>query len=143
MGKIREIKQIEHASFIEIFWYLVSLAHFMTFTLFRFFKSTQHLNTLQMPIDLVFGLKWGKSVIGCTPYIFHLSWQNRINFLSPGLPKGVCHSHFSILNILGSLQSMIKSDSIMVATTCFFHLGGFFTGINAVLKHQSYYHVSC
>ena len=64
MGKIREMKYREHASFIEIFWYLVSLAHFMTFTLFRFIKSTQHLNTVWMPIDLVFGLKWVKSVIG-------------------------------------------------------------------------------
>jgi hypothetical protein len=37
---------------------------------------------------------------------------------------------------------MIKPDTKMVATTCFFHMGGFFTGINAVLKHQTYHHVS-
>ena len=26
-----------------------------------------------MPMDLVFVLKWVKSVVGCVPYIFHLS----------------------------------------------------------------------
>jgi hypothetical protein len=58
-----------------------------------------------------------------------------------GLPKGVCHSHFSILNILGSLQTLITPHSTMVATTCFFHIGGFTTGINTLIKHQTYYHV--
>ena len=66
----------------------------------------------------------------------------QVNNLLIGLPKGVCHSHFTILNILGALQGMIKADTKMVATTCFFHVGGFFTGINAVLKHQTYHHVS-
>ena len=36
------------------------------------FNSTQHLNTLQIPVDLVFVLKWVKCVIGCALYIFHL-----------------------------------------------------------------------
>ena len=35
--------------------------------------STQHLNPLYMPMDLVFVLKQVKSVTGCTLYIFHLS----------------------------------------------------------------------
>ena len=60
-------------SFIEIYWSLVSLAHFITFTLLCFFISTQHLNTLYMMMDLVFVLKWVKSVIGWVLFIFHLS----------------------------------------------------------------------
>ena len=36
------MEYIEHASFIEIYWSLLSLAHFMTFDIFRFLKSTQH-----------------------------------------------------------------------------------------------------
>ena len=40
---------------------------------FDFFKSTRNLNTLQMQMDLVFILKWVKSVISCALYIFYLS----------------------------------------------------------------------
>ena len=36
------------------------------------FKST-HLNTLQMPVDLVFILKWVKSAIRCALNVFHLT----------------------------------------------------------------------
>ena len=32
--KIREMEYIEHSSFIEMYWSLVSLPHFMTFTIF-------------------------------------------------------------------------------------------------------------
>ena len=34
--------KIECSSFIEIYWSLVTLVHFMTFTMFLFFHSTQH-----------------------------------------------------------------------------------------------------
>ena len=40
---------------------------------FWFFKSPQHLNTLEMQMDLVFVLKWVKSIIKCVLFIFHLS----------------------------------------------------------------------
>ena len=37
--RIREMEYMEHASFIEIYWSLVSSAHFMSFTIFRFLKG--------------------------------------------------------------------------------------------------------
>lgn len=58
-----------------------------------------------------------------------------------GAPKGICHSHTSAWNWGGYSNSFIKEHSNTVTTTCFFHVGGFFTGINACVKHQSYYHV--
>ena len=39
LGTSREMEYIECASFIEIYWSLVSLAHFMTFTMFYFLKA--------------------------------------------------------------------------------------------------------
>ena len=53
-------------------WYIVSLAHF-GHTKFWFFESSQHLNTLELPMDLVFVLKWVKSILCFALYIFHLS----------------------------------------------------------------------
>ena len=41
--KSREMEYIEQASFIEIYWSLVSLAHLINFTLFSYFKRAQHL----------------------------------------------------------------------------------------------------
>ena len=44
---------------------------------FRFYKST-HILTLQIPMDLVFVLKWVKSVIRCVLYVFHFSgWDTQ------------------------------------------------------------------
>ena len=45
---------------------------------FYVFISTQHLNALQMTMDLVFVLKWVESVIGCVLYIFHHSVESQL-----------------------------------------------------------------
>ena len=66
----REMEYIECSSFIEIYWSLVSLAHFM---IFMIFKYTQHLNTLYMPMGLLFVLKWVKSVEYEQPSIYSIS----------------------------------------------------------------------
>ena len=52
---------------------LVSLAHFITFTLFWFLNSTQHLSTLYMLMDLVFVLIWVKIIVGWTLSIYSIS----------------------------------------------------------------------
>ena len=58
-----------------------------------------------------------------------------------GSPKGICHSHTTAWNWGGYSNYFIKEHSTMVTTTCFSHVGGFFTGINACRTHSSYYHV--
>lgn len=58
-----------------------------------------------------------------------------------GLPKGICHTHFTAWNFPGYLTTMITPHSQAVSTTCFFHVGGFFTGIVAMEKHQTYHHM--
>merc|ERR1719270_3157243 len=42
-----------------------------------------------------------------------------------GMPKGICHSHWSSLNFFGYSKTMCESDTPAVTTTCFFHVGGF------------------
>ena len=64
------MEYIEHASFIEIYWSLVSLSHLMTFTIFWFLKAHNILTLCRCQWIV---LKWVKSVIVCTLYIFHLS----------------------------------------------------------------------
>ena len=72
----REMEYKEQTLFIEIYWSLVRLVHFMTFTILN---STQHLNNLYRFMDLMFVLEWIKSVIGCALYIFHLSsWSSQL-----------------------------------------------------------------
>jgi hypothetical protein len=51
-----------------------------------------------------------------------------------GLPKGIAPSHFSALNLLGFMQKLVVSNTSVLATTCFFHVSGFFTG--TVLYNQ-------
>lgn len=58
-----------------------------------------------------------------------------------GLPKGICHSHYSAFNFPGFMSSLLTPNTPAVSTTCFFHVGGFFTGILAIVKRQTYYHV--
>ena len=60
-----------------------------------------------------------------------------------GLPKGICHSHFTTHHFGGFVaKSQVKPNSPSVTTTCFFHVGGFFTGILALEKRMTYHHVS-
>lgn len=59
-----------------------------------------------------------------------------------GLPKGICHSHFGAFHFGGFGKSMAKPNTPSVTTTCFFHVGGFMTGMMALEKRQTYYHVS-
>ena len=60
-----------------------------------------------------------------------------------GLPKGICHSHFSTHHFGGFIgKSQVKPNSPSVTTTCFFHVGGFFTGVLALEKRMTYHHVS-
>lgn len=58
-----------------------------------------------------------------------------------GLPKGICHSHFSAWNALSAMSDEIPAHCNNVGTTCFFHIGGFFFGIRSILERQSYFHV--
>ena len=83
---IREMEYIECASFVEIYWSLVSLTHFTTPNIL-IFKSTQHLITLEMLMDLVFVLKCVKSVTGRVLYLFHLSVWNIIKGVTTTVTK--------------------------------------------------------
>ena len=77
----REMEYTEHALFIEI--YCLELAQPISyFHNVLFFKSTQHHYSLQMPMVLVFVLKWVKCVLRCPLYIFHLSVVLLINQVS-------------------------------------------------------------
>jgi len=59
-----------------------------------------------------------------------------------GLPKGICHSHFTTHHFGGFVaKSQVKPNSPSVTTTCFFHVGGFFTGILALEKRMTYHHM--
>ena len=58
-----------------------------------------------------------------------------------GLPKGICHSHWSTLHIMGFSKTYQLFDKPMVTTTCFFHVGGFYTGILSLEKRNTYHHV--
>ena len=62
-----------------------------------------------------------------------------------GLPKGICHGHFSSWNAFNSIGSSImdRVTNAIVTTTCFFHIGGFFTSMRTLCERQSNYHVSC
>ena len=44
-----------------------------------------------------------------------------------GLPKGICHSHWSTLHFWGFGKTYKVFDKPIVTTTCFFHVGGFLT----------------
>ncbi len=59
-----------------------------------------------------------------------------------GLPKGICHSHFTAWHFPGYLMTMMQPHTDAVSTTCFFHVGGFFTGTVALVKHQTFHHVN-
>ena len=71
-----------------------------------------------------------------------LHFINCITNIMLGSPRGICHSHTSAWNWGGFSNYFITEHSNLVTTTCFFHVGGFFTGVNACRKHSSYYHVS-
>jgi len=58
-----------------------------------------------------------------------------------GLPKGICHTHFSSFNFCGWTEMVMKPNTNTVTTTCFFHVGGFYTGLMAMLKRQTYFHM--
>lgn len=60
-----------------------------------------------------------------------------------GLPKGICHSHFTAWNMFRSVNSEIISREVCnnVSTTCFFHIGGFFLAISSLQQRQSLFHV--
>ncbi len=55
--------------------------------------------------------------------------------------QGICHSHYTCLNFGGILGTILQKDEPMVTTTCFFHVGGFFTGVYAMIFHQFFYHM--
>ena len=59
-----------------------------------------------------------------------------------GLPKGICHSHFSALHFMGYAKTFNTVDTPSVTTTCFFHVGGFLTGILALEGRNTFNHVS-
>ena len=58
------------------------------------------------------------------------------------LPKGIQHTHYSALNWMGWAAAVAAEKANSVTTTCFFHVGGFYTGTLALMKKQTYYHVS-
>lgn len=58
-----------------------------------------------------------------------------------GLPKGICHSHFSSWNAFSTFGDELPTHANNVTTTCFFHVGGFFVAFRSILERQSYYHV--
>ena len=58
-----------------------------------------------------------------------------------GLPKGICHGHFSAFHFAGFAKVMVEPDSPSVTTTCFFHVGGFMTAILSLEKRLTYHHV--
>ena len=60
-----------------------------------------------------------------------------------GMPKGICHSHFSSWNAFSNNTiDDILVHANNVTTTCFFHVGGFFTGLRSICRGESYFHVS-
>ena len=59
-----------------------------------------------------------------------------------GSPKGICHSHFSAYYFAGFGKSLTEKNRPSVATTCFFHVGGFCTAIMAIEKRMTFHHVS-
>ena len=59
-----------------------------------------------------------------------------------GLPKGICHSHWSALHFFGYAKTLVIFDAPSVATTCFFHVGGFLTGTLALERRNTFHHVS-
>ena len=59
-----------------------------------------------------------------------------------GLPKGICHSHFSALHLVGFAKDMVEQDSPQVTTTCFFHIGGFTDATISLERRLTYHHVS-
>ena len=59
-----------------------------------------------------------------------------------GLPKGICHSHWSTLHFMGFGKTYQEFDKPVVTTTCFFHVGGFLTGTLSLEKRSTYHHVS-
>jgi len=58
-----------------------------------------------------------------------------------GIPKGVCHSHYTAYNFAPLWETFVVKKTSVVTTTCFFHVGGFLTGTMAVLAKQTYYHM--
>jgi len=58
-----------------------------------------------------------------------------------GLPKGICHSHYSTLHFIGFGKVHQQPDTPSVTTTCFFHVGGFLTGTMALEKRVTYHHM--
>ncbi len=48
-------------------------------------------------------------------------------------------SHYTSLNF--GMTSMLVPDERIVTTTCFFHVGGFYTGIYSLCAHQYFFHM--
>ena len=72
-----------------------------------------------------------------------LSWfATTLDTLTTGLPKGICHSHWSALHFFGYAKTLVIFDAPSVATTCFFHVGGFLTGTLALERRNTFHHVS-
>ena len=59
-----------------------------------------------------------------------------------GLPKGICHSHWSALHFMGYAKTFNTFGAPSVATTCFFHVGGFLTGTLSLECRNTFNHVS-
>ena len=55
---------------------------------------------------------------------------------------GICHTHFGAFNFMGWSTRMSKKGSNIVATLCFFHVGGFYSMILSCLLRHTYYHVN-
>ena len=57
---------------------------------------------------------------------------------------GICHSHYTswmwIISWITDEHLLIKNTNF-VTTTCFFHIGGFITGIRAIYERNSNFHV--
>jgi len=68
--------------------------------------------------------------------VFHVFWSSG----TTGVPKGIAHSQFSVLNWTG-FSAIVGRDNITYAsTTTFYHVGGFINAINAIAKRRSYWH---
>ena len=80
--------------------------------------------------------------LGTSASKLYNSYKTFFSINALGLPKGICHSHFSAYNFFGPCIDLMKPHTSVVATTCFFHVSGFFSGINAMRIHQTDYHVN-
>ena len=68
---------------------------------------------------------------------FHVFWSSG----TTGLPKGIAHSQYSVLNWAGPTKTLGKEGITYASTTAFYHVGGFINCVNAVPLRRSFWHV--